>query len=137
MISFAVVVRDDVAIGAEDDAGADALGLDRVVEPVTRDGFVRDADDGRADSFRGADGRRVAGIRKITRVRRPLRDGHDAGCRRAGGSGARGGTAPPDIRRAAGERHRGKGKGDGGRKGAVSLIFEKVHKIRSFQAAFG
>ena len=32
-----MVVRDDVAIGAEDDAGADALGLDRVVEPVTRD----------------------------------------------------------------------------------------------------
>ena len=122
-----VVVRDDVAVGAEDDAGADALGLDRVVEPVTRDGLVRDADDSRADSFRGADGRRVAGIRKITRVRRPLRDGHDAGCRRAGGSGARGGTAPPDIRRAAGERHRGKGKGDGGRKGAVVLVVEKSH----------
>ena len=66
-----VVVRHDVALATvvlEDDAGADALTLDRIVEEVACDGLVGDADDGRADGSRGADGRRVARIRQVVEV---------------------------------------------------------------------
>ena len=66
-----MVVRHDVALAAvvlEDDAGADALTLDRIVEEVACDGLVGDADDGRADGGRGADGRRVARIGQVVEV---------------------------------------------------------------------
>ena len=125
-----MVVRDDVAVSAENDAGADALGLDGVVEPVTGDGLVRDADDSRADGFRSANGRRVAGVGDVTRIRRTLRDGHDARGRCTGGRRARRSTVISDVCGAAGERQRGKRKSDGRRKGAVVLVMKKGHECQ-------
>ena len=79
-----VVVRDDVAVTLEDDARADALRLDRVVEPVARDGLVGDADDSRADSLGRVHGRRVARTRDAIRrglCRSARRSGRAAGVR--------------------------------------------------------
>ena len=58
-----MIVCHDVAVTAEDHAGADALRLDRVVEPVTGDRLVRDADDSRADRLCRADDGGIARLR--------------------------------------------------------------------------
>ena len=58
-----MIVCHDVAVTAEDYARADALCLDRVVEPVTGDRLVRDADDGRTDRLCRADDGGIAGLR--------------------------------------------------------------------------
>ena len=68
-----MVVCHDVAVTAEDHAGADALRLDRVVEPVARDRLVRNADDRRADRLCRTYDRCIARLREpcgIDRLRR-------------------------------------------------------------------
>ena len=60
-----MVIRYDIAVSAiilEDHAGTNALGLDRIIEPVTGHRLVRDTDDGRSYGLGRPDHRCIAGI---------------------------------------------------------------------------
>ena len=127
-----VVVRYDVALAAvvlEDDAGTDALALDRVVEEVARDGLVGDADDGRSDGCGGADGRRVARVGEVVEV--GLLRLLGAARRALGRSRRRAERAARECRR----RQRD-GQGDGEFLGFIGIQFlkERFHDIPSNQS---